>query len=78
MSSKDPVSQRNELLCKIISYNLTVLIHEAFEHGIPIPGGPTSKDSMRKAPAERTEHLPRPDQRVRNLTTRTSGSGGNN
>ena len=24
----------NEVLCKFIAYNLTVLVHEMFEHGI--------------------------------------------
>ena len=29
-----PVGRVNELLCKTIAYNITVLIHEIFEHGI--------------------------------------------
>lgn len=28
LKSKKPVSQKNELLCKILAYNITVLIHE--------------------------------------------------
>jgi hypothetical protein len=28
VKSKNRVAQKNELLCKIISYNITVLIHE--------------------------------------------------
>jgi transposase len=32
--SKDPVAQVNELLCKLIAYNLTVVVHEMFENGI--------------------------------------------
>jgi transposase len=32
--SKNRVAQENELLCKFIAYNLTVLIHEMFEHGV--------------------------------------------
>ena len=32
--SKNPVAQVNEVLCKLIAYNLTVVVHEMFEHGI--------------------------------------------
>jgi transposase len=32
--SKTWVAQVNELLCKLIAYNLTVLVHEIFENGI--------------------------------------------
>ena len=32
--SKKGVSQINEILCKLIAYNLTVLVHEMFENGI--------------------------------------------
>lgn len=34
LKSKNPVSQTNELLCKVLAYNLTVLIHEMFEHNV--------------------------------------------
>lgn len=34
MKSKNPVAQVNELLAKIIAYNLTVVIHEMYENGI--------------------------------------------
>lgn len=34
LKSKNPVAQVNELLAKIIAYNLTVVIHEMFENGI--------------------------------------------
>jgi len=34
LKSKKPRAQVNELLCKIIAYNITVLIHEMFEHDI--------------------------------------------
>jgi len=34
LKSKNTTAQVNELLCKIIAYNITVLIHEMFEHGI--------------------------------------------
>ena len=47
--SKYYVSQVNELLCKILAHNVTVLIHEAFEHGIPIPGRPVLGDEKVQA-----------------------------
>lgn len=34
LTSKNRVSQENELLCKVLAYNITVLIHEMFENGI--------------------------------------------
>jgi transposase len=34
LKSKNRVAQENELLCKFIAYNLTVVIHEMFELGI--------------------------------------------
>lgn len=34
LKSKKRVAQENELLCKILAYNITVLIHEMFESGI--------------------------------------------
>lgn len=34
LKSKNRVAQENELLAKVLAYNLTVLIHEIFEHGI--------------------------------------------
>ena len=34
LKSKKWVAQANELLCKILAYNITVLIHEMFESGI--------------------------------------------
>jgi hypothetical protein len=34
LKSKNPVAQVNELLAKIIEYNLTVVIHEMYENGI--------------------------------------------
>ena len=34
LKSKSPVAQVNELLAKIIAYNLTVIIHEMYENGI--------------------------------------------
>lgn len=32
--SRTPVAQVNEVLCKLIAYNLTVVVHEMFENGI--------------------------------------------
>ena len=34
LKSKNPVAQENELLAKIIAYNLTVVIHEMYENGV--------------------------------------------
>ncbi|MFH1199724.1 MAG: transposase [Candidatus Micrarchaeota archaeon] len=34
LKSKNPIAQENELLCKILAYNLTVVIHEMHELGI--------------------------------------------
>jgi len=34
LKSKNPVAQANELLAKIVAYNLTVVIHEMYENGI--------------------------------------------
>ena len=34
LKSKNPIAQKNELLCKIIAYNITVLIAETHELGI--------------------------------------------
>jgi len=34
LKSKNRTAQINELLAKVLAYNLTVLIHEVFEHGI--------------------------------------------
>lgn len=34
LKSKNRIAQENELLCKILAYNITVLIHEMFESGI--------------------------------------------
>jgi transposase len=34
LRSRNSTAQENELLAKILAYNLTVLIHEIFEHGV--------------------------------------------
>ena len=58
LRSKNPVAQRNELLCKILAYNITVLIHEAFEHGIPIPGAVAVPAPTASRPPDRIELTP--------------------
>lgn len=50
LRSRDPVGQVNELLCKIIAYNITVLVHEAFEHGIDLSSAPPGPASEKRAP----------------------------
>ncbi len=37
--SRTPVAQVNEILCKLIAYNLTVVVHEMFENGIAVNFG---------------------------------------
>jgi hypothetical protein len=32
--SRKPIAQVNEVICKLIAYNLTVVVHEMFENGI--------------------------------------------
>ncbi len=34
LKSKNPIAQKNELLCKFIAHNIVVLIHEMMEIGI--------------------------------------------
>ena len=34
LKSKNLIAKKNELLCKAIAYNITVLIHEMLERGI--------------------------------------------
>lgn len=36
LKSKNPIAQENELLCKIIAYNITVLIQAIFELGLKL------------------------------------------
>jgi transposase len=38
LSSRDPVARENELLVKFLAWNISVLVHEAFEHQIAVPG----------------------------------------
>jgi hypothetical protein len=47
--SRTQVAQVNEILCKLIAYNLTVVVHEMFENGI----APTFESSAgrRRIPA---------------------------
>jgi len=44
--SRNPTAQVNEILCKLICYNLSVVVHEMFEHGI----APTFQDRPGEAP----------------------------
>ena len=62
--SRDPVAQFNELLCKVLVHNIQVLIHESFEHGIPLPGitdKPKTVPRPKEAPA--LDRSPRCDAR---------------
>lgn len=34
LNSRDPTAQVNELLCKVLAYDITVLIHEMYEHRV--------------------------------------------
>jgi hypothetical protein len=34
LKSKKRVAQENELLAKIIAYNMTIVIHEMYENGV--------------------------------------------
>ncbi|MGI0054927.1 MAG: hypothetical protein ACREBZ_04320, partial [Thermoplasmata archaeon] len=46
---KNPIAQVNELLCKVLAWNITVLVHESFERGIARPGETPSE--IHAAPA---------------------------
>ncbi|HTS33915.1 MAG TPA: transposase [Thermoplasmata archaeon] len=48
LGSKNPTAQVNELLCKVLAYNITVLIHESFERGIPLPSNLDQADNRPK------------------------------
>jgi len=48
LRSKTRVAQENELLAKVLAYNLTVLIHEIFEHGV-VPDFLLGSDAGRRA-----------------------------
>ena len=45
IKSKNPIAQTNEAYCKIIAYNITVVIHEMFEHGLESHLLPVNGDS---------------------------------
>lgn len=49
LRSKNRTAQVNELLAKVLAYNLTVLIHEIFEHGI-VPDFLRDAACFRKGP----------------------------
>jgi len=44
--SKNGIAQINEILCKLIAYNLTVLVHEIYENGISPAFSPIVRDPM--------------------------------
>ena len=54
--SKGVTARRNEVLCKIIGYNITILIAEVFRLGID----PIELLQRGTGPADRTEHLVAP------------------
>ncbi|MBI2078191.1 MAG: transposase [Euryarchaeota archaeon] len=51
LKSKNRVAQENELLCKIVAYNITVLIHEMFENGVAPDFGAFLMEAERRTPA---------------------------
>ncbi len=53
LMSKNPVARFNELLAKILAYNLGVIVHEIYEHGVdPAALGLPPRDLKPRAPAE--------------------------
>lgn len=54
LRSKNRVAQENELLCKLLAYNISVLIHEMHETGTEpaflVPAYPRSRCAARRAP----------------------------
>ena len=59
LSSRNPTAQINELYCKLIAYNITVLIHEAFERGIEIPRRADRPRGLLELPSDRNPESPR-------------------
>jgi transposase len=51
LKSKNPVAQVNELLAKIIAYNLTVVIHEMYENGIQPEFLQIKSDGCKESPS---------------------------
>ena len=51
LKSKNPVAQVNELLAKIIAYNLTVVIHEMYENGIHPEFLQIKSDACKESPS---------------------------
>lgn len=46
LSSKHPLAQHNELLCKVLIHNIQILIQASFERGIPLPGRERSEPEL--------------------------------
>ena len=65
LKSKTRQAQENELLAKIVAYNITVLVHEMFEHSV-VPEFLMPKRPEGPAPVVRVPNIP--------LTTTSSGS----
>jgi transposase len=61
IKSRDPVAQRNELLSKFLCWNVATLIHEAYEHGVGLPG------------SAREHRAPSQGARARDLVPTNSG-----
>jgi transposase len=51
LKSKNPIAQINELLAKIIAYNLTVVIHEMYENGIHPEFLQIKSDACKESPS---------------------------
>jgi len=51
LKSKNPIAQVNELLAKIIAYNLTVVIHEMYENGIQPEFLQIKSDACKESPS---------------------------
>jgi transposase len=51
LKSKNPTAQVNELLAKIIAYNLTVVIHEMYENGIQPEFLQIKSDGCKESPS---------------------------
>lgn len=77
LSSKDPVAQVNELLAKVLAHNIQVLIHEAFEHGVALPGVASGKENVGSANAT-SPRVPPNQKSVPTEAPVPEGSWGNN
>ncbi|HEV2167093.1 MAG TPA: transposase [Thermoplasmata archaeon] len=64
LSSKNSEARLNELLAKLLAYNITVLIHEMFEHGIDPGSVGLPQDTPKSRPSRKAPQKlkPRPDR----------------